>query len=166
VIAPDLPFQPDAAISRLRELTRRHAVDALIGSSLGGFYATALNAAQPLPTVLINPVVAPHELLAAHLGPQHRWCDGAAFQVDDDYLAALRGLHRDALAADEAYLVLLQQGDEVLDYRRAAAYYRDRDVLEIPGGSHRFDHLEHYLPQIGDWLAAQGCRTAACAPPR
>lgn len=166
VIAPDLPFRPDAAIARLRELTGRLGVDALVGSSLGGFYATALNAARPLPTVLINPVVAPHELLAAHHGPQRRWCDDAVFEVDESYLAALRRLYRDAPAADEAYLVLLQRGDEVLDYRRAAAYYRDKDVVEIPGGSHRFDHLERHLPRIADWLAAHGSRTAACAPPR
>jgi len=154
VIAPDLPFRPEAAIAKLRELVERYAVDVLVGSSLGGFYATALNAVRPLPSVLINPVVRPHELLAGHLGPQRRWCDGAPFHVGPESLAALRRLYRPGLEGDERYLVLLQQGDEVLDYRQAAAYYRDKDVIESPGGSHRFDRLGDYLPQIVDWLAA------------
>jgi predicted esterase YcpF (UPF0227 family) len=156
LIAPDLPFHPAAAMDHLHGLLERRPVDALIGSSLGGFYATALNLRRPLPTVLINPVVRPHELLADHLGPQRRWCDSAEFHVGPDYLQALRGLQRDSLTDSEAYLVLLQQGDEVLDYRDAAAYYRDQDVIEIAGGSHRFDHLERFLPRITDWLAAHG----------
>ncbi len=154
VIAPDLPFQPDLAMMRLREVIGRHAVRALVGSSLGGFYATALNARDPLPTILINPVVRPHELLADYLGPQRRWCDDAPFDVGIGFLDQLRGLYRAGLAPDEAYLVLLQQGDEVLDFGDAAAYYRAKDVIEIPGGSHRFEHLDRWLPQISGWLAA------------
>jgi hypothetical protein len=129
-------------------------IGGFIGSSLGGFYATALNAVRPLPSVLINPVVRPHELLAGYLGPQRRWCDGAPFHVGPESLAALRRLYRPGLEGDERYLVLLQQGDEVLDYRQAATYYRDKDLVESPGGSHRFNRLDDYLPRILDWLDA------------
>ena len=152
VLAPDLPFHPDAAMARLQQLTGRYPVTGLIGSSLGGFLATALNSTNPLPAVLINPVVRPHELLARYLGPQHRWCDGAGFTVSEDYLASLIRLTRDRLDADEAYLVLLQQGDETLDYRQAADYYWGKDLVQIAGGSHRFDNFELQLPRIGDWL--------------
>lgn len=152
VLAPDLPFDPQQAISHLRAMTARYPIEALIGSSLGGFYATALNASDPLPAVLINPVVGPHRLLSHYLGPQRRWCDDARFEVRDDHLEALIGLQRDRLATDERYLVLLQQGDETLDYRQAASYYREKDVLQIPGGSHRFDNFEQQLPRIRDWL--------------
>lgn len=156
VLAPDLPYHPDDAIRQLRGLIGRHPIQALVGSSLGGFYATSLNAQAPLPTVLINPVVRPHELLAGYLGVQRRWCDGARFEVGEDYLQALACLQRDRLAADERYLVLLQQGDETLDYRQAAAYYRDKEVVQAAGGSHRFDHFERQLPLIGDWLHRHG----------
>lgn len=153
VIAPDLPFHPGDAVTHLRDLLERFPISFLVGSSLGGFYATWLNAFRPLPTILINPVVKPHELLANYLGPQHRWCDGAGFRVGVEYLEALVALQRDQLAPDERYLVLLQQGDETLDYRQAATYYRDKDVVALPGGSHRFDHFEQQLPLIGHWLA-------------
>lgn len=152
VLAPDLPFHPDRAMDTLRGLLRRHPVDALVGSSLGGFYATCLNAATRLPAVLINPVVRPHELLADHLGAQTRWCDGAAFDVGADFPPALARLQRKQLAADERYLVLLQQGDEVLDYRRAETFYAGKDVRTMPGGSHRFEGFAHHLPRIADWL--------------
>ena len=152
VLAPDLPYHPDDAIHRLRDLIARYAVRALIGSSLGGFYATALNAERPLPTVLINPVVRPHELLGAFLGPQRRWCDDAGFTVTQDYLQTLQRLQRDPLGKAERYLVLLQEGDETLDYRQAAAYYGDKEVVQIPGGSHRFDNFKQQLPRIEQWL--------------
>lgn len=153
VIAPDLPFDPDSAITKLHDLIERYDVGALVGSSLGGFYVTALNATRPLPSILINPVVRPHELLADYLGLQHRWCDGAPFHVGDAFLEVLRRLYRPRLDPGERYLVLLQQADEVLDYRQAADYYRGKDVVEIPGGSHRFERLDDQLPRITDWLA-------------
>lgn len=155
VIAPDLPFHPAAAIDHLHGLIRRYPIQALVGSSLGGFYATALNAVRPLPSVLINPVVRPQEHLADYLGVQQRWCDGAPFQVGPGFLDALSRLHREHIAAQESYLVLLQRGDEVLDYRQAAAYYHDKQVCEIAGGSHRFEHLDRQLPQIADWLSRE-----------
>jgi len=153
VLAPDLPFEPEAAISHLRGMLDRYPVSALVGSSLGGFYATALNTANPRPAILINPVVRPHELLSEHLGPQRRWCDDAGFIVGENHLETLVELQRDALQPDERYLVLLQQGDQTLDYRRAAAYYRDKDVVQFPAGSHRFDDFEQQLPRITDWLS-------------
>ena len=152
VIAPDLPFHPDAAMAHLRGLTERYPVGALVGSSLGGFLSTALNADRPRPTVLVNPVVRPHELLARYLGPQRRWCDDARFDVGNDYLEALMRLQRDRPGDGERYLVLLQRGDETLDYRQAAEYYRDKEVVEIAGGSHRFDQFELQLPRIDSWL--------------
>lgn len=153
VLAPDLPFHPEQAIAQLQRLIARYPVDALVGSSLGGFYATAMNASDPLPAILINPVVKPHQLLARYLGPQRRWCDDAGFSVGENYLASLLKLQRDRLSAKEDYLVLLQRGDETLDYRQAAEYYRDKEVVEIPGGSHRFDQFEQQLPRISGWLS-------------
>lgn len=158
LLAPDLPPHPWRAIEHLHDLIRRYPVRALVGSSLGGLYATAINTGWHVPAVLINPVVHPHRLLAAHAGWQRRWCDERPFLVDDGYIDALRGLDRERLTTDEAYLVLLQRGDEVLDYRDAAAFYRDKDVIELAGGSHRFDDLQSQLPRIDGWLAEHAPR--------
>jgi hypothetical protein len=156
VIAPDLPFHPREAIATLQRLIGRYPVRALVGSSLGGFYATWLNRGAGLPSVLINPVVHPHEKLASHLGAHRRWCDDMAFEIDNDWLDALQALQRPRLSDPERYLVLLQTADEVLDYREAAAYYRDKTLEVIQGGSHRFDDFATQLPRIAAWLAHDG----------
>jgi predicted esterase YcpF (UPF0227 family) len=155
VIAPNLPFHPDEVMPFLRRLLERYPVDCLAGSSLGGFYATCLNAERRLPAVLVNPVVRPHELLRDHLGPQRRWCDDRPFEIGLDYLDTLRRLHRPSPAPDESYLVLLQQGDEVLDYREAAAYYAAHDLVCEAGGDHRFAGFERHLDRIDAWLDRQ-----------
>lgn len=153
VIAPDLPFDPDEVIDKLNDLMERYPIAGLVGSSLGGFFATSLNRDKCLPCVLINPVVNPHQKLAEHAGWHQRWCDDMPFLVDSGYLETLRNLQRDRLGNTERYLVLLQTGDEVLDYREAADFYR-RQTLDITaGGSHRFVGFDQYLSTIADWMA-------------
>jgi predicted esterase YcpF (UPF0227 family) len=148
VLTPDLPHDPACAGSRLDALRRQHPVDLLVGSSLGGHYATWLNRVDPIPAVLINPVVDPARLLASYVGTHRRWCDGAPFELTPAHLAALAAQYRPTLGPGERYLVLLHAGDEVLDYRDAAAYYRDHEVVVQPGGNHRFENLADYLDRI------------------
>lgn len=161
VLAPDLPFHPRDAIRQLEGLCRRYPIRALVGSSLGGFYATWLNRERSLPSVLINPVVRPQELPADFVGTHRRWCDDFAFEVSDSYMAALGKLQRDRLGQSETYLVMLQQGDEVLDYHDAASFYSDKTLLQIRGGNHRFEGFDGYLPVIDDWLKQHGARPHA-----
>lgn len=161
VIAPDLPFRPDAALGTLQRLVTRYPVRALAGSSLGGFLATRLNEDHGLPAVLVNPVVRPHRLLRDHVGRHSRWCDERPFDVDEGYLETLAGMHRPRPSADERYLVLLQQGDEVLDYRQAESYYAGFDVVCEPCGDHRFTGFVNHLPGIAAWLEQQGVSMTA-----
>ena len=156
VIAPDLPFDPQQAAEKIASILRRYPVSAMVGSSLGGFFATWLNRQNPLPTVLINPALRPHDKLGPHLGHHRRWCDAMPFSVTEDFLASLKAMHRNRLAPQERYLVLLQQADEVLDYREAADYYREKHLRLLPGGSHRFDDFNAHLPDIADWLGQVG----------
>ena len=148
VLTPDLPFAPAQAAAALQRLVDEHPIQLLVGSSLGGYYATWLNREHNIPAVLINPAVRPWELLEGHLGPQRRWCDGVPFEFTPEHAAQLQALYRPQLRPDERYLVLLQSGDEVLDYRAAATYYGDHDCLIEAGGNHRFENLADYLPAI------------------
>jgi predicted esterase YcpF (UPF0227 family) len=154
VLTPDLPFAPAEAATFLQGLLATQPVQLLVGSSLGGYYATWLNAEHNIPAVLINPAVRPWELLEGHVGPRTRWCDGAPFEFTAEHAAQLRALYRPELRSDERYLVLLQSGDEVLDYRAAAAYYGDYDCLIETGGNHRFENLADYLPAIDTFRQA------------
>jgi len=150
VLAPDLPADPGEAVACLESLLQEHDVRLLVGSSLGAYFATWLNRERCLPAVLINPAIAPFVLLGDYLGT-HTGCNNRSVEVSTGTLASLRRLYRPELRAEEPYLVLLQSGDELLDYRHAAAYYADKDVIIEPGGSHRFEDLQQHLPRIAAW---------------
>jgi predicted esterase YcpF (UPF0227 family) len=152
VLTPDLPHDPAQAIDLLERLIAQHPVDLLVGSSLGGYYATWLNRGHTYPAVLVNPAVAPYALLDDYLG-EHEDCHGKKFELTASHLQTLRSFHRPRLRDDERYLVLLQSGDEVLDYRQAAAYYAHFEVVVEPGGDHRFQQFENHLPRIAEWRA-------------
>ena len=155
VLTPDLPTHPKDAAETLINLIDTHPIDLLIGSSLGGHLATYLNQSKHIPSVLINPAIAPHSLLNDYLG-EHEDCHGNLFKVTRDYLEVLQQQYRNDLSSNERYLVLLQTGDETLDYRKAAAYYEDFDVIVEQGGNHRFEHFEKHLPHIAEWRKQHG----------
>jgi len=151
VLTPDLPHRPAEAIALLEDLLRRHPVRALVGASLGGYYATWLKRRHDIPAVLVNPAVAPYLLLEDWLG-WHRDCHDRPFEVTRNTLAQLRALHRERLGDHERYLVLLAKGDEVLDWRIAADYYAGQELIVHPGGDHRFTCFPDYLPRIAHWF--------------
>jgi len=153
VLTPNLSHEPETALQQLEQLIEQHPVDLLVGSSLGGYYATWLNRGprQPIPTVLINPAIAPFQQLEDYIGMHQRWCDGEPFSLNRQHIDTFKSLYREQLRENERYLVLLQSNDEVLDYRLAAAYYARKDVIIEQGGSHRFDHFENQLPRITTW---------------
>ena len=154
VVAPDLPPRPRDAIAMLAAVKAREQPELMVGSSLGAFYALWLNRAWPVPTVLINPALEPWRPLARCTGMNHRWCDGAPFRFEASYLDELRRMRRDAFLPDERYLVLLQTGDEVLDWRLAADRLDRFEVVVEEGGNHRFENLPDHLPRIAAFLEA------------
>lgn len=156
VLTPNLPHAPRAAADLLEQLLATHPVDLLVGSSLGGYYATWLQDRHDLPAVLINPAVRPWQLLDGHVGSQTRWCDSAPFEFTEAHVDELRTLYIPQPPTGDRTLVLLQRGDETLDYRDAADYYRDNEVVIEDGGNHRFDNLADHLDTIGAMRATAG----------
>jgi len=148
VLAPDVPVEPDEAIVFLRREIEQHDITMLIGSSLGGFYASALSAEYGLNAVLINPSVHPYRTLAPFVGTNTFWCSGEPFEWKRVYLWQLARIAETMRLPDADLLVLLQTGDEVLDYTVAADAFRDYDVVVEPGGNHRFENLGDYLERI------------------
>lgn len=149
VLVPALPHHPADAMALLWQLVARFEPVLLVGSSLGGFYATALAEVCGTKAALVNPAVAPCEHLGEDfLGPQRNRYTGEAWEftrLDADVLQALTLPH---ITRPERYLLLVQTGDEVLDYRVAVDYYRDCRQLVQPGGSHAFDDFNAVLPEI------------------
>jgi predicted esterase YcpF (UPF0227 family) len=121
---------------------------AFVGSSLGGFYATWLAERYGARAVLINPSVRPFDDLAAWKGVQTNLYTGEAFEVTDAHFAELRALYVEHLADPARYFLLVQSGDEVLDWRTAVARYAGGWQYVEGGGDHSFAGFERHLPEI------------------
>lgn len=145
---PDLPHRPAQAVAMLEALLAAGgaAPVTLVGSSLGGYYATYLAERHGLPAVLVNPAVRPYDLLQGWLGPQRNLYTGAQYEFTPAHLAELRALEVPEVAAAR-YWLMLGTADEVLDHRQASARYRGAPMLVVEGGDHGFgaafgEHLD------------------------
>jgi len=146
-LAPALPHSPAAAAALLEQRVRAHRDACLIGSSLGGFYATWLAETQGMRAVLLNPAVRPYELLAGSVGRQKNFHTGEEYDFTLQHIAELRGLEVAAITP-ERYLLLVETGDEVLDYHHAVEKYRGARQLVIEGGDHGFGDFADYLDVV------------------
>jgi len=154
---PALPHRPAQAIMMLESLLAAQREDdiTLVGSSLGGYYATWLAEKHGLKAVLINPAVLPDRDLTQYLGPQRNLYTNEAYELTQTHLAEMRALHVQRITRPERYYLLVQTGDEVLDYREAVAYYAGARQRVIEGGDHGFQDFEREIPgilQFAGWV--------------
>lgn len=156
LVIPTLPFAPAAAIQlaedALNQLLQRHRQVYLIGSSLGGFYATYLAEKYQLPAVLVNPAVRPFELFADYLGPNTHFYTGEVHELTMQHIAQLQALNVDRIQQPQNLLLLLQTGDETLDYRQAAQLYRKSPAWIEGGGNHSFEQFIERMPTLLEFV--------------
>ena len=157
VLSPTYPSHvADEAAKVLREyftqVRREHARDRkllLVGSSMGGFWARYLAPELGAGMVLINPAMHPQTDLLSVVGVNRNLATGEEYVLTEAQVSALARYGVAKCNSQVPTLVLLDQADEVIDYRGAEAFYRDCGrVIVYPGGSHQFDHLPEALPEI------------------
>lgn len=148
-LCPTLPHLPDLAVgvieAELRRLEGKPVT--LIGSSLGGFYATWFAEKNNLRAVLANPAIDPHVGLRALLGPQQPHHGGKSYELTEEHLRQWEKL----LVAEvhpERYLLLVETGDEVLDYRAAVRKYRGARQIVVQGGDHTLASFPGHVKAI------------------
>lgn len=137
----------------LRELigSIQNPAPVLIGSSLGGYYATWAAERFGLRAALINPSVRPYELLTRYLGDNANLHTDEHYELRAEHVAQLLDLKVE-IGHPERFMYLVQSGDETLDYREAMQKYAAcAGVLEA-GGSHGFDDFETRIPAIFNFL--------------
>lgn len=148
---PVIPPVPADAIKMLshcvEEAQKQHTV-ALVGSSLGGFYATWLAEQYGLKAVLINPAVRPYDLLREYLGDNINFYTSERWVLDETTIEQLQALDVDRVTRPDHYLLMLQTGDEVLDYRQAVEKYSDCPSIIEEGGDHSFTNFENHIKRI------------------
>jgi len=153
LLCPQLPASPAAAIALADDILAKvgaggTATATLVGSSLGGYYATHLAERHGLKAVLVNPAVVAAIELERYLGPQTWLYTGEPFEFTPRHIDELRALEVPALADPARYWLLAEQGDETLDYRQAVARYAGAKQTVLPGGDHSFTRWEDYLDEI------------------
>lgn len=151
---PQLPPSPREAMALVQDGIKAWPQDssAVLGSSLGGFYATAVAESpghQKWPVVLMNPAVDPARDLAGHIGEQTAFHDPQdRFFFRAEYIAELRALTVRGLTRRERYLPLIATGDEVLSWQEMSVRYAGTPMRLIQGSDHALSDFDHHLPHL------------------
>jgi len=154
-IAPSLSYVPELAIKTLEELIESYNGKAsLIGSSLGGFYSVYLAKKYDLKAVLINPSIFPYETLQKVLGITPNFYDNSCFEYKETHLKMLRQYMTDT-NNDKNFMLLLQRGDESLDYTHALKKFPNSYQIVEDGVSHSFENIERHFEKIYDFLTSK-----------
>ena len=155
-LCPALSHWPQKAMACLEELisTAGTANVTLVGSSLGGFYATWLTESLGCRSVLINPAITPHEGLRAYLGPQKNLYTHDEYVLSEDHLAQLQALYVPQVGRKDDYLLIHTTGDELLDWRIAVDRYRGCRQIIIDGSDHGFSEFGDYIDSVLEFATA------------
>jgi hypothetical protein len=127
---------------------------AVVGSSLGGFYATWIAARTGCPAVLLNPAVYPARDLASHIGEQSAWhSPQETFFFQPEFVQELRDLDAGTLSRPERFYTLIAKGDELLDWREMSARYAGSQGQLLEGGDHALSDFDTHLAGVLRFLA-------------
>jgi len=147
---PQLAVAPAAAARQIEDLARRVPVAELcvVGSSLGGFYATWLAERLGCRAVLLNPAVHPDRDLARHLGVRTVYHSDEQVEIRPEFIGALKALKVEAITRPERYFLIAATGDEVLDWHEMTAHYPDARQHVIAGSDHGLSDFPEYLDEV------------------
>jgi len=161
---PQLPPSPRDAMALVSDgiAAWPRASMAVVGSSLGGYYASWVAQQQACPSVLLNPAVDPARDLERYIGEQTTWHDPAqSFYFRPGYIAELRALDVRAFAPAGRELAIIAKGDELLDWREMAARYAQAQQRLLEGGDHALSAFADHIDAV-----ARFCELAGAAEER
>lgn len=150
-ICPQLPASPAEAIRLANNIIETQKVVGLVGSSLGGYYATWLAERYDFRAALVNPAVVAHISLEQYIGQQRWLYSGEHFDFTQQHIEELRALHLPSFANPKRFWLMAEEGDETLDYRQAVARYAGASQTVLPGGDHSFTRWNDYLDSVIDF---------------
>ncbi len=145
---PALPNDPQQAIALAGSWLQERDDVLVVGSSLGGCYATFLAEKHGCKALLINPAVRPWLRFHQYLGPQQNYTTGERWELTTAHVEALAQLETPPPQNPERFWVWLQTGDETLDYRDAADFYRGCRLEVQEGGDHAYQGFEARIPEL------------------
>lgn len=147
-VCPQLPASPLAAVELVRHEIAPAAEDTLVGSSLGGFYATWLAEHLGCRAVLLNPAVNPARDLRGYDGPRTMYHSDEPFDFRPEYLEEMRSLEIPVITFPKRYFLIAARGDELLDWREMVAHYPGARHRVLAGSDHGLSDFEDYLDEV------------------
>jgi uncharacterized protein len=155
-LVPALDARPAQAMSQVLWHCLGKAPErlTLVGSSLGGFYATVAAEKLGCRAVLLNPVVRAHEALASQLGSKENLYTGEKFELTRTHLDELAALAVAAVTRPGRYWLIAEKGDELLDWHEMAAFFAGCRQTLVEGGSHALDSFADHLEAIAAFAGA------------
>ena len=145
-LCPTLPPSASEAVRAAEALGLGEEI-CYVGSSLGGFYATYLVEKHGGKAVLINPAIDPHLGLRTYLGTQRNLYTGEPYELTEAHLDEWRALYVPKITP-RRYVLIVETGDEVLDYRRAVERYAGAEQVVLPGGDHSLQSFPSHLARV------------------
>jgi predicted esterase YcpF (UPF0227 family) len=152
---PQLPPSPRAAMQMVLAGTADWPSGqmAVVGSSLGGFYATCVAAARGCKAVLLNPAVHPARDLGKYIGEQTGWHDpDERFVFEPVYVDELRALEAASAVQPEQVFAVIAKGDEVLDWREMTGRYPGSRIRLLEGSDHALSDFDVHIDEVFDFL--------------
>ena len=154
--APDFPDTPqeahDALIAYFEDLTQKYPQIGLVGSSMGGFFSTLLSGVFGFKAVLLNPCVHPQDYFQNLIGDHVNEVTGERFTLKPQMLHTLKALDASIAFNPSKIKVYLQDGDEVLDYKKSLSFYKKSEIVLMHGGCHAFTDFINIVPNVLDFL--------------
>jgi predicted esterase YcpF (UPF0227 family) len=154
-VVPELHHRPKRAFAQVEAACA--GIDpadlTLVGSSLGGFYATVAGERLGCRVALLNPAVHPHTHFARYLGPQKNLHTGESFELTPEHVEELAALDPASITRPERYWLFVETGDEVLDYREAVAFYEEACQSVTRGGDHSLVSFPEIVPDLVLWAS-------------
>lgn len=155
IISPSLSYVPKLAVDTLEQLIecmiKRGENVSLIGSSIGGYLSIYLSNKYQIKAVLINPAITPYKF-SNFVGFANNLFDNSKFECTKEHLEELKRYELLHVKDEKNIMLLLQKGDELLDYNQAIKKFPNAKSIVEEGGSHGFDNFESKLPMIEKFL--------------
>ena len=153
IIIPDLEDDFKEAHKQIETLIDKNSPNILyMGSSLGGYYALYFAQLYKSKSVLINPAIAPLNDFEIHLGKNENYATGNKFIISKDDISYIRSLHHKKILEPKNNLILLESGDEILNYVESSSYFRGSYIDIFYGGNHSYTSIKEKFTKIKEFF--------------
>ena len=153
IIIPDLEDDFKEAHEQIKTLIDKSNPNILyMGSSLGGYYALYFAQLYKSKSVLINPAIPPLNDFEIHLGKNENYATGNKFTISKDDISYIRSLHHKKILEPKNNLILLESGDDILNYAQSTSYFRGSYIDIFYGGNHSYTSIKEKFTKIKDFF--------------